>query len=164
MESIPLGQFQRLRRICDQDINNLARDMTDHFKQREYKKKEWLIRLWIKWQLQWDDKLKKKKKKTEARRTAQHDHILRWTSTVSDEIQCLTNRNWGIIQSDPSLCEFFKNLQLWATERLPRSRIKLWEVICLLWNGQYGWSEEYKGCSSVDTAIIVTKNFKLNHL
>lgn len=46
-------------------------------------------------------------------------------NTVSDEIQCIINRNWGIIQSNPSLHEIFQEPPMWATERLPRSRIKL---------------------------------------
>ncbi len=46
-----------------------------------------------------------------ARTAAQIDHIVMDNNTVSDEIQCIINRNWGIIQSNTSYMRFFKNLQ-----------------------------------------------------
>ncbi len=141
MESIPLGQFQRLRRyviktlITSLGIWHIILNRGNIKKKRVVDQALNKMTITMGWQTQ---KKKKKKKNRSKKNSSAWPYFAMDKSTVSDEIQCLTNRNWGIIQSDPSLCEFFKNLQLWATERLPRSRIKLWEVICLLWNGQYG--------------------------
>lgn len=103
--------------MCDQDsdFNRMAMNMKYRFKQRGYQKRvvdQALNKVTL---LQQDDLLKKESKKNSSTRP----YFVMEFSTVSHEIKRIINRNWGIIQSDPSLCEIFQEPPVVSYRKAP---------------------------------------------
>lgn len=123
IENIPLGQFQRLRRICDQqtDFNKQALLMTQRFKERGYNKST-LTHAYTRAKTM--DRKTLLRKNTRPQNNGQIFFSTQY-STKSYEIKNIIKKNWGILQSDPTLKSVFPVPPMFSFRRAPTLKDKL---------------------------------------
>lgn len=101
INNIPYGQFLRLRRICDQDqdFHFQSAVMSKRFRERGYQKE--VVSNAQKKAMQ----CKRENLSTKKQRPQKGNQIFFSTrfSKVAVKIKAIIKKNWGILQSDPSL-------------------------------------------------------------
>lgn len=123
-DNIPYGQFQRLRRICDQETEFKTQSdlMSKRFQERSYRKsvistaqtraastsRHCLLQ----------SSNKRKNKKSNVCFVTRH-------STKAKQIKKIIQSNWDILRSDPSLNEIFLNMPTFCFKRAPSLRDRL---------------------------------------
>lgn len=115
--NIPLGQFQRLKRICssNNDFSDQASNMYSRFRQRGYKKDILDNALTKVKSTERKELFKKKAKTTNKNRifcSLQYGNL-------SNRIRSIITKNWGILKSDPTLAATFNEPPLFAIRRAP---------------------------------------------
>lgn len=124
IENIPFGQFQRLRRICDDnaDFERQADNMSERFIKRAYKS-DTVARARSRAQLlKRADTLIKKVHKTD---TQSRPFFVTQYSMEARHIKRIILDNWAIIKSDPVLQQIFPQPPLVSYRRAPTLRDKL---------------------------------------
>lgn len=102
-KSLPISQFNRIRRICttDQDYEEQAEDMERRFLERQYKE-QWISKARQNFntisQRTCLDTIKNKKTETKINCIIEY-------SPLSQEFKKIVNKYWYILQSDPNLKE-----------------------------------------------------------
>ena len=124
INNIPFGQFQRLRRICDDDVvfETQADDMASRFRDRGYKA-EVISRAQNKAKGIHRHNLLIKKKRRNT--TQSRPYFVTQYSTAANKISRVIKDNWGIIESDPTLRRVFPEPPVISFKRAPTLRDKL---------------------------------------
>lgn len=124
INNIPFGQFQRLRRICDDDndFNLKGREMYSRFRERGYAPKVLDIALSKANSLERHALLIRK-----PLLTAKKDRIYFSTrfSTEAFSIRNIIRKNWGLIQCDDTLREVFPDPPIFTFKKAPTLGDKL---------------------------------------
>lgn len=123
ISNIPFGQFQRLRRICDTDMDFEAQsnEMYSRFKHRGYNKKTLNHALLKTKSTERSTLLKPKSRNKRSTRTFCSIQY----SSLSNEIKQIIRKNWDILLSDPTLAPVFTELPQFAVRRAPTLKDKL---------------------------------------
>lgn len=103
-KSLPISQFNRVRRICSSDLDyqTQAEDLVERFQQRQYKQ-EWITRAHDKFaSLSQTQCLEH----TRPQRKDQRINCIIQYSPLGKEFQQIINKHWFILQTDPALKEF----------------------------------------------------------
>lgn len=123
INNIPYGQFLRLRRICDQDqdFNSQSTVMSDRFRERGYRKE--VVKNAYKKAMQ----CKRENLFTKKQRPQRGNQIFFSTrfSKLAVKIKTIIRKNWGILQSDPSLRGVFTDQPSFCFRRAPSLRDRL---------------------------------------
>ena len=124
IENIPFGQFQRLRRICDNDdvFTQQAGAMAKRFSDRAYKPHVISGALAKANSLSRSDLLKKKRRKSTSQ---QRPYFVTQYSTAANHIKRIIKDNWSIIDSDPTLRGIFPEPPLVSFKRAPTIKDKV---------------------------------------
>ena len=126
INNIPFGQFQRLRRLCDEedDFNIQATDMAGRFVSRGYKQ-EVVVRARNKaHDINRNDLLIKKNRRP-TNSSQSRPYFVTQYSTAANHISRIIKNNWGIINSDPTLRQVFPEPPVVSFKRAPTLRDKL---------------------------------------
>lgn len=123
IENIPFGQFQRLRRICDIDIdfNQQASVMSARFLNRAYKRDVVAKAQFKAYSLNRSDLLKKKQRNSASQ---SRPFFVTQYSTAAKHITRIIKANWAIIESDPTLRQVFPEPPVFSYKRAPTLRDK----------------------------------------
>lgn len=123
INNIPLGQFQRLRRICDTDTDfeTQSREMYNRFRERNYSPEILDAALSKASVLERKSLLERKPK------TNKKDQVYFSTrySTQSYAIRNIIKRNWDLIRSDETLQRVFPDSPVFSFRRAPTLGDKL---------------------------------------
>ena len=124
IENIPYGQFQRLRRICDDDdeFKLQADDMATRFTDRTYKPHLITNAKTKASSLNRSDLLIKKRRQPNSQ---SRPYFVTQYSTTSNHIKRLIKENWSIIESDPTLQPIFPEPPIFSFRRAPTLKDKL---------------------------------------
>lgn len=124
INNIPYGQFQRLRRICDNDSDfvSQADSMTRRFKERAYPS-DVVEQAYTKARSIPRNTLLIKNR--QRRREQSRPYFVTTYSTLSPRIRRIITKNWSIIQSDAQLRGVFPEPPVLSFKRAPSLRDKL---------------------------------------
>ena len=115
IRNIPYGQFQRLRRICDDenDFKSKSKEMYDRFRERGYSPKVLDTALTRAASLQRDPLLERKPPKEG------QDRVFFSTgySTQAYHVRNIIRKNWDLIQCDESLRQVFPDPPMFSFRR-----------------------------------------------
>ena len=122
-KNIPYGQFQRLKRICDQesDFETKAEDMKLRFKNRGYKSQV-INEAYNKTKSLKRQDLLQHKQKTPGE---QQVYLVTQYNTRANELKKIINNNWEMIECDPALKEIFPTAPVVSFKRAPTIGDKL---------------------------------------
>lgn len=126
IENIPFGQFQRLRRICDDEaeFEKQANDMTDRFRKRAYRSHTVERARSSAHALNRSDTLIKKHRNRNNNKKSRPFFVTQY-STEAKQVTRIIKENWAIINSDPELQQVFPEPPLVSYKRAPTLRDKL---------------------------------------
>lgn len=122
--NIPFGQFQRLRRICDSDLEyeKQAKIMSHRFTQRGYQTDVVQSANEKALSTQRTDLFKKKKRKSSSQDQV---YFVTKYSSFANPIKRIILSNWNLLKSDPTLREVFPVPPKITFRRAPTLRDKL---------------------------------------
>lgn len=126
-DNIPFGQFQRLRRICnnDSDFEMQAQDMTLRFRARGYSPmiiEKAIIKARSTTR---SDLLEKKKRRKDIGKNNSRPVFVTQYSSSASEMKQIIKSNWGLIQSDSILKDVFPEPPMIVFKKAPSIRDKL---------------------------------------
>ena len=123
VKNIPFGQFQRLRRICnnDQEFSVKSKEMYGRFKERGYPQKTLDLSLSRATSLERQSLLKRKPMVTNKERV----YFSTCYSTQADGIRRIIKRNWHLFECDDLLSDVFQDPPVFSFKRAPTLGDKL---------------------------------------
>lgn len=124
-DNIPYGQFQRLKRICDQDEDFCEQSdrMSKRFHERSYKRSV-VSAARTKAASTNRSSLLQPSTKRKKRKNTGVCFVTRY-STHAPEIRRIIRSNWDILKSDPTLHDTFKDFPMFCYRRAPSLKDRL---------------------------------------